>query len=92
MKTLFHVLDNRITDHELKDFEMPISQMQGIHSSLADLPNSVQLHTVPHYEGYLARLHQIRELLPAYRRFAYSSRKATLPYCCPAIRLNSLAD
>ena len=56
---LLHVLDNRIADYALKDYEMPVSQMQGIHNSLADLPNSVPLDTVPHYEDYIARLHQI---------------------------------
>jgi len=56
---LLHVLDNRIADYALKDYEMPISQMQGIHNSLADLPNSVPLDTVQHYEDYIARLHQI---------------------------------
>ncbi len=56
---LLHVLDNRIADYGLKDYEMPISQMQGIHNSLADLPNSVPLDSVQHYEDYIARLHQI---------------------------------
>jgi uncharacterized protein (DUF885 family) len=56
---LLQVLDNRIADYELKNYEMPISQMQGIHNSLADLPNSVPLDTVQHYEDYIARLHQI---------------------------------
>jgi uncharacterized protein (DUF885 family) len=56
---LLHVLDNRIADYELKNYEMPISQMQGIHNSLADLPNSVPLDTVQHYEDYIARMHQI---------------------------------
>ena len=56
---LLHVLDDRIADYELKDYEMPVSQMQGIHNSLADLPNSVPLDTVKHYEDYIARLHQI---------------------------------
>ena len=56
---LLHVLDNRIADYELKDYEMPISQMQGIHNSLADLPNSLPLDSVQHYEDYIARLHQI---------------------------------
>jgi uncharacterized protein (DUF885 family) len=56
---LLQVLDNRIADYELKDYEMPISQMQGVHNSLADLPNSVPLDTVKHYEDYIARLHQI---------------------------------
>jgi len=56
---LIHILDNRIADYALKTYEMPISQMQGIHNSLADLPNSVPLDTVQHYEDYIARLHQI---------------------------------
>jgi uncharacterized protein (DUF885 family) len=56
---LLHVLDDRIADYALKDYEMPISQMQGIHNSLADLPNSVPLDSVQHYEDYIARLHQI---------------------------------
>jgi uncharacterized protein (DUF885 family) len=55
---LLHVLDNRIADYDLKTYEMPISQMQGIHNSLADLPNSVPLDNVQHYEDYIARLHQ----------------------------------
>jgi uncharacterized protein (DUF885 family) len=55
---LLHVLDDRITDYALKDYEMPVSQMQGIHNGLADLPNSVPLDTVRHYEDYIARLHQ----------------------------------
>jgi uncharacterized protein (DUF885 family) len=56
---LLHVLENRIADYELKDYEMPISQIQGIHNSLADLPNSVPLDTVQHYEDYVSRLRQI---------------------------------
>jgi len=56
---LLHVLDNRIADYALKDYEMPVSQMQGIHIHLADLPNSVPLDTVQHYEDYIARLRQI---------------------------------
>jgi uncharacterized protein (DUF885 family) len=56
---LLRVLDNRIADYALKDYETPISQMQGIHNSLADLSRSVPLDTVQHYEDYVARLHQI---------------------------------
>ena len=56
---LLQVLANRMADYALKDYEMPISQMQGIHNRLADLPNSVPLDSVKHYEDYIARLHQI---------------------------------
>jgi len=56
---LLHVLQQRIADYELKTFEMPLSQMDGVHNDLADLPNAVPLDTLKHYEDYLARLHQI---------------------------------
>ena len=56
---LLHVLDNRISDYELKIYEMPISPMDGVHKDLADLPNSVPLDTLQHYRDYIARLHQI---------------------------------
>ncbi len=45
--------------YELKDDEMPLNQMNGVHTSLADLPLSVPFDSVRHYEDYIARLHQI---------------------------------
>jgi len=56
---LFRVLQQRIADYDLKEHEMPISQVGGIHTSLADLPLSVPFDSVKHYEDYIARLHQI---------------------------------
>ena len=56
---LLRVLDDRIADYQLKDYEMPLSQIQGIHNHLADLPNRVPLDTVQHYEDYFARLRLI---------------------------------
>src|SRR5262249_15922813 len=52
-------LEQRVADFQLKEYEMPINQFKGIHTSLADLPNSVPLDSVKHYEDYIARLHQI---------------------------------
>jgi uncharacterized protein (DUF885 family) len=49
--------------YELKSYEMPLSQQGGIHTSLADLPLSVPLDSVQHYEDYIARLHQIPRAL-----------------------------
>ena len=49
--------------YELKNYEMPISQQNGVHSNLADLPLSVPLDSVRHYEDYIARLHQIPRVL-----------------------------
>ena len=56
---LLHVLDDRIADFELKNYEMPVSQIDGIHLALADLPNAVPLDSVKHYQDYIARLRQI---------------------------------
>ena len=49
--------------YDLKNYEMPINQQNGTHTQLADLPLSVPLDTVPHYEDYIARLHQIPRVL-----------------------------
>src|SRR5271170_1685675 len=57
------VLQQRIADFNLKEYEMPVNQQNGIHTSLADLPLSVPLDSVKHYEDYIARLHQIPRVL-----------------------------
>jgi len=60
---LIRVLQQRITDFNLKEYEMPINQQNGIHTSLADLPQAVPLDSVKHYEDYVSRLHQIPRAL-----------------------------
>ena len=60
---LVRVLQQRITDFGLKEYEMPINQQNGIHTSLADLPLAVPFDSVKHYEDYIARLHQIPRVL-----------------------------
>jgi uncharacterized protein (DUF885 family) len=60
---LVRVLQQRIADFDLKEFEMPINQQNGIHTHLADLPLSVPFDSVKHYEDYIARLHQIPRVL-----------------------------
>jgi len=60
---LVRVLRQRIADYDLKEYEMPINQQNGIHTTLADLPLSVPLDSVKHYEDYIARLHQIPRVL-----------------------------
>jgi uncharacterized protein (DUF885 family) len=60
---LIRVLQQRIADFDLKEYEMPVNQMNGIHTSLADLPLSVPFDSVKHYEDYIARLHLIPRVL-----------------------------
>ncbi len=58
-EVMLRLLDQRILNFEFKEYEMPVNQMDGPHLRLADLPLSVPLDSVRHYEDYLARLHQI---------------------------------
>jgi uncharacterized protein (DUF885 family) len=56
---MVRTLEQRNDDYAFKDFEMPISQMSGPHTYLADLPLSSPFSSVKYYEDYIARLHQI---------------------------------
>jgi len=60
---LIRVLQQRLADYDLKEYEMPINQQNGIHTALADLPLSVPFDSVKHYEDYISRLHQIPRAL-----------------------------
>ena len=60
---MIRVLEQRISDFNFKEYEMPINQQSGIHTGLADLPLAVPLDSVKHYEDYVARLHQIPRAL-----------------------------
>ena len=60
---LERVLEQRITDYNFKEYEMPINQQNGVHTQLADLPLSAPFDSVKHYEDYIARLRQIPRVL-----------------------------
>ena len=60
---MVRILKQRVTDFDLKEFEMPINQQSGIHTELADLPLAVPFDSVKHYEDYIARLHQMPQAL-----------------------------
>jgi uncharacterized protein (DUF885 family) len=60
---LIRSLQQRITDFGFKNFEMPVNQMGGPQSELADLPRSMPFDSVRHYEDYIARLRQIPRVL-----------------------------
>ncbi len=62
-------------DYALKVYEMPISSMGGIHTSLADLPLSVPLDSVKHYEDYIARLRQVPEAFLQTEELLLAGRK-----------------
>ncbi len=58
-EVLGRALQQNIDDYNFKEYEMPVSQMNGPHVSLADLALAVPFESVKQYEDYIARLHQI---------------------------------
>lgn len=56
-------LEREDVSYDLKNFEMPINQQSGVHTRLADLPLAVPFDSVPHYQDYISRLHQIPRVL-----------------------------
>jgi uncharacterized protein (DUF885 family) len=56
-------LEREDINYSLKNYEMPVSQQRGVHTGLADLPLSVPLDSVQHYQDYISRLHQVPRVL-----------------------------
>lgn len=60
---LARIIQQRLNDYDLKEYEMPVDQMNGVHTALADLPLAMPFDSVKHYEDYISRLHQIPRVL-----------------------------
>jgi uncharacterized protein (DUF885 family) len=56
-------LKDNIEGTDLKLYEMPLDQQNGIHLLLPQFASLVPLDSVKHYEDYIARLHKIPQLL-----------------------------
>lgn len=56
-------LEREDVNYGLKNYEMPVNQQRGVHIQLADLPLSVPLDSVQHYQDYISRLKQIPRVL-----------------------------
>jgi uncharacterized protein (DUF885 family) len=55
-------LKERIHGIDLKTFEMPIDQFNGLHLQLAQFVALIPFDSTKHYEDYLARLHKLPQL------------------------------
>jgi uncharacterized protein (DUF885 family) len=56
-------IEREDVNYALKNYEMPVNQQNGVHTRLADLPNAMPFDSVPHYQDYISRLHQIPRVL-----------------------------
>jgi uncharacterized protein (DUF885 family) len=62
-RVLQRQLEREDVNYELKNYEMPVNQQNGVHTRLADLANAVPFDSVPHCQDYISRLHQIPRVL-----------------------------
>jgi uncharacterized protein (DUF885 family) len=62
-QVMARLLEQRLANFDFKEHEMPLSQMDGAHVHLADLPLSVPFDTAKQYEAYIFRLQQIPHAL-----------------------------
>jgi uncharacterized protein (DUF885 family) len=58
-QVMLHILQQRARNYQFKEYEMPVSQMDGPCVHLADLPLAAPFDSVQQYEDYIARLHQV---------------------------------
>ena len=56
-------LEREDVNYALKNYEMPVNQQNGVHTRLADLSNAMPFDSVPHYQDYISRLHEIPRVL-----------------------------
>jgi uncharacterized protein (DUF885 family) len=77
-EVLERTLVQRIDNYALKEYEMPVSQMDGPHLHLADLPLAVPFDSVKEYEDYIARLHQIPQVFAETREVLQAGLKDNL--------------
>ncbi|HWE52281.1 MAG TPA: DUF885 domain-containing protein [Bryobacteraceae bacterium] len=56
---LVRVLEDTASSIDLKTYEMPVDQFNGIHLTLPQIPTYAPFDSVKHYDDYIARLKQI---------------------------------
>ena len=59
---LVQQLENALEDYRLKNFEMPVNQLQGAYLQLPGMVSLLQFDSAKDYEDWTARLHQVPRL------------------------------
>ncbi|WP_029918546.1 DUF885 domain-containing protein [Nevskia soli] len=62
-KLMVEQLQDTLKGFELKTYEQPLDQFNGIHLQLAQLVSALPFDSTKHYEDYLARLHQVPKII-----------------------------
>lgn len=58
-KVMLRQFESALDSYRLKEWEMPVSQMNGFHLDLASMYASMPFNNEKDYRNYIARLHQI---------------------------------
>ncbi|MFK2892698.1 DUF885 domain-containing protein [Dyella flagellata] len=58
-KMMIRQLQDELTSIRLKNYEMPLDQINGVHLQLAEFVSAVPFDSTQHYQGYLKRLHAL---------------------------------
>jgi uncharacterized protein (DUF885 family) len=56
---MVRALKEEIEDTDLKNYEMPVDQFNGLHLQLAEFVAIIPFDSTKHYEDYIARLHSV---------------------------------
>ncbi len=62
-KLMVEQLQDTLKGIELKTYELPLDQFNGIHLQMAQLVSALPFDSTRHYEDYLARLHQMPKII-----------------------------
>ncbi|MFI4979039.1 MAG: DUF885 domain-containing protein [Nevskiales bacterium] len=62
-KLMVEQLQDTLKGIELKTYELPLDQFNGIHLQMAQLVSALPFDSTKHYEDYLARLHQMPKII-----------------------------
>jgi uncharacterized protein (DUF885 family) len=60
---MLRILKQRVEGIDLKTYEMPIDQFNGVHLELAQFVAAIPFDSTKHYEDYLNRLHLVPQVL-----------------------------
>lgn len=60
---LLGTLEDEIRSIDLKTYEMPVHQFDGVHIAIPQIATYAPFDTVKHFEDYIARLHQVPDRL-----------------------------
>ena len=87
---LVRQLENALESYRLKDYEMPVNQLQGVYLQVPQMVTSLQFKTEKDYRDWIARMHAVPKLFDQVtERMRLGMRDKLMP---PRFLLEKTAD